>query len=80
MMLLLSLSSSSFIFILILLISYIISCYCAAPAGSVPMKIINHSGKPLELFWIDTFAGKKDGTGIIINTTYLLSLILIRLY
>ena len=60
---LLSLSSLSSLMMIIILLSYLLISDSAAPAGSVPMKIVNIAGKPLELFWIDSFAGKKDGTG-----------------
>eukprot|EP01038_Epipyxis_sp_PR26KG_P006718 gene6718-9211_t len=28
-----------------------------APPGSVPMRLVNYAGSPIELFWIDTFNG-----------------------
>lgn len=31
-----------------------------APANSILMKVVNHAGAPIELFWIDTY--KNDGT------------------
>lgn len=27
----------------------------AAPPGSIPMRILNHAGAPIELFWMNTF-------------------------
>lgn len=27
----------------------------AAPPGSTPMRILNHAGAPIELFWMNTF-------------------------
>ena len=39
---------------------YLCSCG-AAPVGSIPMRVVNHSGKIVELFWIDTFSEKAPG-------------------
>eukprot|EP01038_Epipyxis_sp_PR26KG_P006717 gene6717-9210_t len=33
-----------------------------APPNSVPMKLINQAGAPIELFWINTYPGPKFGT------------------
>ncbi len=38
------------------------SLVAVAPPGSVPMKIINHSGAPIELFWIDSFTVRGKET------------------
>jgi len=35
-------------------------CSAVAPVNSVAMKITNHAGAPIELFWVDTY--KNDGT------------------
>ena len=32
----------------------------AAPVNSIPVKVVNHAGAPIELWWIDTY--KNDGT------------------
>ena len=53
----------SSLILLIILLTILICIDCTGPPGSVPMKIVNYAGKPLELFWIDTNSGKKDKTG-----------------
>jgi len=58
--------SSLIVLLLILLLIVIICVDCTGPPGSVPMKIVNYAGKPLELFWIDANSGKRDKTGIYI--------------
>ena len=58
------LSSLMLLIIILILLTILICIDCTGPPGSVPMKIVNYAGKPLELFWIDTNSGKKDKTGI----------------
>jgi hypothetical protein len=38
----------------------------AAPKGSVHMRILNHAGKPIELFWMNTFDPAAD---LVLQTT-----------
>lgn len=36
------------------------STVATAPVGSVPMKVVNHAGRPIELFWVNTFVPTHD--------------------
>ena len=62
-MILSSISSIMMMILTVFLLIMIICINCEAPSSSVPMKIINHSGKPIELFWIDTNSAKRDAGG-----------------
>jgi len=47
--------------LLLLLLGVMNSVTVAAPAGSISMRVVNHAGAPIELYWVDTFTPKKTG-------------------
>lgn len=57
-------ASSLYLFVVCLLLSthlWTVNVCNAAPVGSVTMRVVNHAGAPIELYWIDTFTPKKTG-------------------
>lgn len=46
--------------LLLALLSLISVCFSnGAPPGSIPMRVVNHAGSPIELWWIDTFTDRN---------------------
>lgn len=53
--------------LIILLVVFVSAAFAGvAPPNSVPMKLVNHAGMPIELFWIDAY---KPGEKLVMQTS-----------